>query len=89
VQLLLNNEMFGPRVNVIDLKLAKNVRFKGNRLLIGLDMYNIFNSDAISSYITTFTPDNPATPQVEPNSWLNPLFLIPPRFIRGQIAFSF
>jgi hypothetical protein len=89
VQLLLNNEQFGPRVNVIDLKLAKNIRFKGNRLLIGLDMYNIFNSDAISSYITTFTPDNPATPAVETNSWLNPLFLIPPRFIRGQIAFSF
>ena len=49
-QLLLNQEMFGMRVTEWDVKLAKNIRFAGKRLMVGIDIYNVFNSDAITGY---------------------------------------
>ena len=58
------------------------------RLNIGADIYNFLNSDAITSYNATFTPDNPATPANE-NLWLQPMGLVSPRFVRMQVAFSF
>ena len=88
VPLLLNNELFGERVTLFDVKLAKNIRFSGRRLLIGVDLYNVFNSDAVTSYQSTFTPDNPATPANE-NTWLQPMGLVSPRFVRMQVQFNF
>ena len=88
VPLLLNNEMWGERVTTMDLKLAKNIRFANRRLEVGVDVYNFLNSDAITSYQTTYTPDNPATPANE-NTWLQPTGLVSPRFVRVQVQFSF
>ena len=88
VQLLLTNEFYGERVTVFDLKVAKIIRFGPRRLNIGADIYNFLNSDAITSYNATFTPDNPATPANE-NLWLQPMGLVSPRFVRMQVAFSF
>ena len=82
VPLLNNQEMFGMRVTEWDMKLAKNIRFAGKRLMIGVDCYNLFNSDAITGYNATFTPG-------PNNPWLNPTTLISPRFVRGQIQFDF
>ena len=39
----------------------------------------MFNSDAINSYNATYTPDNPLTPAVEVNNWMNPMGLIAPQ----------
>jgi hypothetical protein len=88
VQLLLANEMIGERVTLFDVKVAKIIRFKGKRANIGLDIYNVFNSDAIVAYNGTFTPDNPATPNNE-NQWLLPQTLVSPRFVRASVQFSF
>jgi hypothetical protein len=88
VPLLLNNEFYGQRVSLTDLKLAKNIRFSGKRISLGVDIYNLFNSDAITSYNATFTPDNPATPANE-NTWLQPMGLVSPRFMRLQIQVNF
>ena len=88
VPLLLNNEMWGERVSTMDLKLAKNIRFADKRLELGVDVYNFLNSDAITSYQTTYTPDNPATPANE-NTWMQPTGLVSPRFVRVQVQFSF
>jgi len=82
VQLLLNQEMFGMRVTEWDMKLAKNIRFAGKRLMIGVDCYNLFNSDAITGYQSVYTPG-------PNNAWLNPTTLMAPRFVRGQIQFDF
>ena len=88
VNLLNTNEMFGERVTYWDMKFAKNVRFAGKRAQAGVDLYNIFNSDAITSYNSTFVIDNPATPQNE-NTWLQPVSLISPRYLRFQVQFDF
>jgi hypothetical protein len=82
VPLLLNQEMWGQRVTEWDVKLAKNIRFAGKRLMIGIDCYNFFNSDAVTAYNSTYTPG-------PNNPWMTPTTLIAPRFIRGQIQFDF
>lgn len=101
VPLLLPNEIMGERTTLWDVKFAKNLRFNNKRAVIGFDVYNIFNSDAINTYNGTFagtyvngvfTPaaDNPATETVnESNQWLNPTGLVSPRFVRMSIQFNF
>lgn len=88
VNLLNTNELYGERVTTFDLKLAKNVRFGNKRVAIGVDIYNLFNSDAIQDYVDTYTRDNPATPENE-NTWGNPFNIIPPRFARLSVQFYF
>ena len=89
VPLLLNNEVFGERTTFFDVKLAKILRISDWRATIGVDIYNVFNSDAINSYNATYTPDNVLTPAVEVNNWMNPMGLIAPRFARLSIQLSF
>jgi hypothetical protein len=89
VPLLLSNEMFGERVSLFDVKLAKNIRFYNKRATIGVDIYNVMNSDAIQGYNGTFTVDNPATPAVEANNWMQPTSVVSPRFVRLSMQLSF
>jgi hypothetical protein len=81
-------------------KLAKNLRFNNKRAVIGFDIYNVFNSDAINSYNGTLTgtivngafvpaADNPATAANEGNQWLDATGLVSPRFVRMSIQFNF
>jgi len=88
VQLLLNNEYYGERVTTFDLKFAKNIRFAQKRLQIGIDIYNFFNSDAITAYNGTYTVEDPNTTAIE-NHWLEPTGLVSPRFFRFQVQFNF
>jgi hypothetical protein len=89
VPLLLDNERFGERVTYWGMKFAKNIRFANRRLQVGVDLYNIFNSDAITGYNGTYTIDNPNTAAVEANNWLQPMSLISPRYMRFQLQFDF
>jgi hypothetical protein len=89
VQLLLSNEYWGERVTTFDFKIAKNIRFSNKRLNVGVDIYNFFNSDAVTTYQSQYVVDNPATPAVEPNNWLQPTGLVSPRFFRLQVQLDF
>jgi len=85
--LLDNNSLYGERVTLFDLKFAKNIRFANKRATVGVDIYNLFNSDAITGYDNTFTPDNPAT-EVNENTWGQADALTSPRFARLQVQFN-
>ena len=89
VNLLNNNELYGERVSLFDLKIAKNVRIGNTRTTIGVDMYNVFNSDAIQDYDDNYALDNPATPANENATWGNPVSLVSPRFVRLSVQFNF
>jgi hypothetical protein len=82
VPLLLSNEMFGPRINTADIKIAKNFRFKGKRLNAGVDIYNFLNSDGVTAFNSTYTPG-------PTNAWATPMTLVSPRFVRLQIQANF
>jgi hypothetical protein len=89
INLLNSNELWGERTTTFDLKLAKNLRFGNKRATIGVDLYNVFNSDAVQNYNDTYTVDNPATPAVEVNTWGTPSDIIAPRFARLSVQFYF
>jgi hypothetical protein len=82
VNLLPANEIFGEGHTQVDLKVAKIFRFAGTRANVGLDIYNLLNTDAITSYNQTFTP-------TAANAWLTPTNLVQPRFVRIQVQFDF
>jgi hypothetical protein len=88
VDLLNTGELYGEGYSIFDLKLAKNVRFANKRLNVGVDIYNLFNNDAIRGYQNNFDQlDNPATPVVE--QWGQATELLSPRFVRLSIQLDF
>jgi hypothetical protein len=88
VDLLNTGELYGEGYSIFDLKLSKNVRFANKRLNVGVDIYNLFNNDAIRAYENNFDAvDNPATPAVE--KWGQATELLSPRFVRLSIQLDF
>jgi hypothetical protein len=87
INLLNANELFGERVMLFDLKLAKNIRFANRRATIGVDVFNLFNSDAINSYQNNYVIPDPENNVV--NNWGQPTGLVPPRFAQLSLQFSF
>ena len=69
--------------------MAKIFPFADKRVTVGVDIYNLFNHDAIRTYQTTYTLDNAATPAVEVNNYGVPTALLSPRFTRLQVTFDF
>jgi len=99
INLLDFGDLYGERSNNWDLTLRKNIRFAGKRLNFGVDIYNVFNSDAATAYNQTYTAflapngtwvsDDPATPQVDTNTWGDITQLVNPRFMRFTATFNF
>ena len=101
VNLLDTGDLYGERQNNWDLTLRKNFRFAGKRANIGVDVYNIFNDDAATGYVNTYTAaydaatrtwtpqndDNPATQVIE--GWGNINGIVNPRFFRLSMSLDF
>jgi hypothetical protein len=85
IHLVAPGEVWGDRVNALDLRFAKILRFGGVRYNVGVDVINVTNSDATLTYNQTFNP-TPATPS---QAWLAPLSVLTPRFVKvgAQIDF--
>jgi hypothetical protein len=88
INVLMDNELFGERIMLFDLKLAKNIRFAGKRLTVGVDVFNVLNSDAIDDYNDNWIlPENLAPGEVNP--WGQPTSLVSPRFAQFSLQFDF
>jgi len=85
VNLAAPGTVWGDRVNEVDLRLAKILRFNRTRTNIGVDIYNLFNSDAILTYNQTFSP----TVAPGPGGWLAPTSLLSPRFVKFSVQLDF
>ena len=85
VSLVRPGEVWGDRVNAIDLRFAKILRIGRVRHTIGVDVYNALNSDATLTYNQSF---NPAT-TTGSQAWRAPLSVLTPRFVKigAQIDF--
>ena len=73
VNLVAPGTMFGDRVNQLDIRVAKTLRYRRSRTLVALEIYNVLNSSAVLTYNNTFVPDGP---------WLQPLTILTPRFLK-------
>jgi hypothetical protein len=80
INLLAPGEKFGDRVNEIDMRIAKVLRFGRTRANVGVDLYNLFNSDAVLGYNQTFVPGG---------SWLQPQMVLTPRFVKFSAQLDF
>ena len=89
VNLLDPGDLYSEAYTIFDLKLSKILRFGDKRLSLGVDVYNLFNNDAIRGINETYTIDDPSTPAVEVNNWGTPTTLLSPRFARLQVQFDF
>ena len=77
VNLIEPGSMYGDRVNMMDLRLAKALRFGPGRYTFGVDMYNVLNASAVLTYNNTFVPGGP---------WLQPVTVLTPRLFKVTAA---
>jgi hypothetical protein len=80
VNLLEPGTRYGNRVNQFDVRLAKVLRFGTTRTMVGVDIYNAFNSLAILTYNNTFVPGG---------TWLQPQSVLTARMVKFSAEFTF
>ena len=59
------------------------MRFGGTKTNVGLDLYNLFNSNTPTTYETVY---DPATNGAR---WMQPTAVLLPRFLRFNVQFDF
>jgi hypothetical protein len=81
VNLIEPQTFFAPRRNNIDLRVAKIFRYGRTRAQIGMDVYNLTNTDVVTGFNQTFSPTSTA--------WLTPTAIQPARYMKlgAQIDF--
>jgi hypothetical protein len=80
VNLVAPGTMYGDRINQLDLRVGKTLKYGRTRTLIALDIYNALNSSAVLTYNNTFVPGG---------TWLQPLTIVTPRFLRLTAEIDF
>lgn len=83
VDLLLPGDIYGDRINAVDMRFAKVLRFGKTRTNVGLDLYNLFNSNTPTAYETVY---DPATNGAR---WMQPTAVLLPRFMRFNVQVDF
>jgi len=80
VDLVAPGQVWGDRVNELDLRFAKILKFGRMRMNAGIDIYNILNQAAVLTYNQTFTPGG---------AWLAPTSVLSPRFVKLSAQIDF
>jgi hypothetical protein len=81
VNIVKQGEVYGPRVSTVDLRVAKILRFGSTRTNVGLDLYNLFNSNTGTAFNQNFGVDG--------LTWMRPTAVLSPRFLRFNVTFDF
>lgn len=69
---------YGERLNQLDFRVGKVVRFGGRRATVNLDLYNALNTDTIRTQNNTFGP-----------AWQRPTSILLARFAKISATFDF
>jgi hypothetical protein len=72
--------LYGDRINEIDVRFGKIFKFGKTRTTVGVDIYNLLNSDAILSYNQAFLAGG---------AWLTPTSEMSARFAKLSLQFDF
>jgi hypothetical protein len=72
--------LWGDRLNNVDLRIAKVLRFGKRRTQVGVDIYNLMNQDTVTNYNYGFVAGGP---------WLIPITVVPARYARISAQFDF
>ena len=82
VNLLDFGDMYTDGVTLFDLKVSKVLHFGKTQLNAGVDVYNLFNSSAVTAINTTYSLTGT-------NNWGLPTTLVNPRFFRVSVQYEF
>ncbi len=85
VNLIPRGTLYGARVNNIDLRIAKILRFGGARAQFGADLYNLLNTDVVTAYNNGYTAPTTAQGSI----WLTPTAILPARYVRLNMQLDF
>jgi hypothetical protein len=80
VNLIPPGTLYGNRRNNIDLRVAKIFRFGPTRAQLGFDVYNLTNTDAVTTYNNNYVPNG---------AWLIPTAIQPARYVRLNATVDF
>ena len=80
VNLVAPGTLYGDRLNQLDFRVAKILKFGGKRAMIGVDLYNAMNSGVILTYNNAFVPGG---------NWLQPNTILTPRMARLSAELNF
>ena len=73
--------LYGDRITQVDMKVSKILRFGGTRANVGVDLFNLFNTNAVYQYATTYVGTGA--------TWLQPSSLVSARFAKLSVQFDF
>jgi hypothetical protein len=71
------------RTTLVDMRFAKILRLAGSRTDVGIDLYNLFNSNVTTAYQQTYEQ------RTNGAAWLTPTAIAAPRLARVHVTFSF
>ena len=80
VNLVAPGTLYGDRINQLDFRVAKILKFSGKRAMIALDLYNALNANPILVYNNTFVPAGPGCSRRS---------ILTPRLFRISAEFNF
>jgi len=83
VNLILPNELYGPRINAVDARFAKVLRFHNTKTTVGIDLYNLFNANTATAFNQGFTTQDGGA------SYLRPTAILNPRFARFNVTIDY
>ena len=73
VNLIEPGTLYGDRLNQLDFRIAKILRFGGRRAMVGLDLYNVMNSSTVLTYNNAFVPGGTvAAAELDPDAAAGP-----------------
>jgi len=84
VDLTLPGDVYPDRVNSVDLRVAKVVRFGRTSTNVGFDFYNLLNANTGTAFQQVFNADATAV-----NTWGRPTSILNPRFARFNVTVNF
>jgi hypothetical protein len=85
VNLIEPGTLFGDRVNEVNLRVAKILRFGRTRSNVGVDVYNAFNAAPVLTYNQTFIPGVTSGTQ----AWLRPTSVLQARYVKLSAQIDF
>ena len=71
-------ELYGDRITQVDLRIAKLLRFGRTRANVGIDVYNLTNSNVPLGYTNTLGA-----------TWMNPTSVLDARFAKVSAQIDF
>jgi hypothetical protein len=78
INILTAGELYGDRITQVDMRVAKLLKFGRLRTNVGVDVYNLLNSNVPLGYVTTYG-----------TTWRNPNSVLDARFAKISAQFDF